>query len=247
MVAKTASPSQSLRATSLDTPAESLCLFPSGSSKSPRMDSHCLTWIMCPSLFQPLEFRASSWSQRGGWPPVAHEWDRHPPKQGGWGDARKPRPAPNRRLSCLNHLGPRLCFFSIWCLLSAIWDSVNSQRVVLYQELEHNHPWGYPLCSLPGTPSLKVTTIMTTSPHRYALPVIICHRNDVVWNVYFSVHTFYSIKSLLFFFFKKLLFPQYIFFLLYSMVPQLHIHVHILFSHTIMFHHKWLDIVPSAT
>jgi len=37
------------------------------------------------------------------------------------------------------------------------------------------------------------------------------------------------------------------FFLLYSMVTQLHIHVHILFSHTIMLHHKWLDIVPSAT
>ena len=32
-----------------------------------------------------------------------------------------------------------------------------------------------------------------------------------------------------------------------SMVTQLHIHVHILFSHIIMFHHKWLDIVPGAT
>ena len=47
-------------------------------------------------------------------------------------------------------------------------------------------------------------------------------------------------------FFK--LFPQYnFFFLLYSMVTQLHIHVYILFSHIIMLHHKWLDIVPSAT
>ena len=36
-------------------------------------------------------------------------------------------------------------------------------------------------------------------------------------------------------------------FLLYSMVTQLHIHVHILFSHMIMLHHKWLDRVPSAT
>ena len=36
-------------------------------------------------------------------------------------------------------------------------------------------------------------------------------------------------------------------FLLYSMVTQLHIHVHILFSHIIMLHHKWPDIVPSAT
>lgn len=31
------------------------------------------------------------------------------------------------------------------------------------------------------------------------------------------------------------------------MVIQLHIHVHILFSHIIMLHCKWLDIVPSAT
>ena len=36
----------------------------------------------------------------------------------------------------------------------------------------------------------------------------------------------------------KLLFPQYIFFLLCSMVIQLHIHVYILFPHIIMLHHK---------
>ena len=36
-------------------------------------------------------------------------------------------------------------------------------------------------------------------------------------------------------------------FVLYSKVTQLHIHVHILFSHIIMLHHKWLDIVPRAT
>ena len=35
-------------------------------------------------------------------------------------------------------------------------------------------------------------------------------------------------------------FPNTIFFLLYSMVTQLHIHVHILFLHIIMLHHKWL-------
>ena len=34
---------------------------------------------------------------------------------------------------------------------------------------------------------------------------------------------------------------------MYSMVTQLHIHVYVLFSHIIMLHHKWLDIVPSAT
>ena len=31
------------------------------------------------------------------------------------------------------------------------------------------------------------------------------------------------------------------------MVTQLHMHVHILFLHIIMLHHKWLGIVPSAT
>ena len=45
-----------------------------------------------------------------------------------------------------------------------------------------------------------------------------------------------------------LLLPQYkFFFLLYSMVTQLHMHVYILFSHIIMLHPKWLDRVPSAT
>ena len=42
-------------------------------------------------------------------------------------------------------------------------------------------------------------------------------------------------------------FPNAIFFLLYSMVTQLHIHVYILFSLIIMLHHKWLDIVLTAT
>ena len=37
-----------------------------------------------------------------------------------------------------------------------------------------------------------------------------------------------------------------LFFLLYSMVTQLYIHAYILFSHIIMLHHKWLDIVSSA-
>ena len=35
-------------------------------------------------------------------------------------------------------------------------------------------------------------------------------------------------------------------FLLHSEVTQLHIHVYILFSHIVMLHHKWPDIVPSA-
>ena len=41
-----------------------------------------------------------------------------------------------------------------------------------------------------------------------------------------------------FIWFFLLLFPQYNFFLLYCMVTQLHIHVHIRFSHIIMLHHK---------
>ena len=31
------------------------------------------------------------------------------------------------------------------------------------------------------------------------------------------------------------------------MLTQLHIPVHIQFLHIIMLHHKWLDVVPSAT
>ena len=42
-------------------------------------------------------------------------------------------------------------------------------------------------------------------------------------------------------------FPNTIFFILYSMVTQLYVHVHILFLHITMLHRKWLDIVPSAT
>ena len=40
---------------------------------------------------------------------------------------------------------------------------------------------------------------------------------------------------------------QFFFFLLYGMVTQLHMHVYILFSPIITLHHKWLDIVLSAT
>ena len=58
--------------------------------------------------------------------------------------------------------------------------------------------------------------------------------------------TFFSFfKIFIYLFFNY--FPNTIFFLLYSVVTQLHIHVHILFSPIIMLHHKWLDIVPSAT
>ena len=64
-----------------------------------------------------------------------------------------------------------------------------------------------------------------------------------------------QLNSICMFFFYFLFFsffffcysPNAIFCLLYIMVTQLHIHVHILFSHIIMLHHKWLDIVPRAT
>ena len=46
----------------------------------------------------------------------------------------------------------------------------------------------------------------------------------------------------------EFLFPQYsFFFLLHSMVTQVRIHVHTLFSHRSMLHHQWLGRVPSAT
>jgi len=47
-------------------------------------------------------------------------------------------------------------------------------------------------------------------------------------------------------FFFNYYFPNTIFFLLYSMVTQLHINVHILFLHIITLHHKWLDIIVSS-
>ena len=53
--------------------------------------------------------------------------------------------------------------------------------------------------------------------------------------------------AFLFIYFLLLLFPQDSFFLLYSIVTQLHIHIYILFSPIIMLHHKQLDIVLSAT
>ena len=48
--------------------------------------------------------------------------------------------------------------------------------------------------------------------------------------------------------FFLLYFPNtLLFFLLYSTVTQIHIHVYILFSPMTMLHHQRLDIIPSAT
>ena len=73
----------------------------------------------------------------------------------------------------------------------------------------------------------------------------------------FLLHSTVTQLCILFFiFFSMMIFhwiffivisPIRFFFLLYSLVTQLHIHVHILFSHMIMLHHKWLDVVLSAT
>lgn len=56
MVAKMDTSSPSLCSIGLETSAESMCLLLSGSSKSPRMDSHGLTWTMCLSFNQPLNY-----------------------------------------------------------------------------------------------------------------------------------------------------------------------------------------------
>ena len=53
----------------------------------------------------------------------------------------------------------------------------------------------------------------------------------------FYIYLILTCTALIFFSFS-FLFPQYIFFLLYSMVMQLHIHVYILFSHIIILHRK---------
>ena len=63
---------------------------------------------------------------------------------------------------------------------------------------------------------------------------------------------FFLFKGILFYlFFIFYVFNCYVlhttfFFLLYSMVSRLHIHVYMLFSHIIMLHPKWRDIVPRA-
>lgn len=50
----------------------------------------------------------------------------------------------------------------------------------------------------------------------------------------------------IFIYFFTLFFPPYMFFLPYSVVTQLHRHVHALFSHMVLLHPKWLDLVPRA-
>ena len=51
------------------------------------------------------------------------------------------------------------------------------------------------------------------------------------------IKTYFLLYFFIIIFFNSY-FPNTIFFLLYSMVTQLHIHVHILFLHIVMLHHK---------
>ena len=46
------------------------------------------------------------------------------------------------------------------------------------------------------------------------------------------------LETIYYYYYFNSYFPNIIFFLLYSMVTQLHIHVYILFSHIIRLHHK---------
>ena len=68
-----------------------------------------------------------------------------------------------------------------------------------------------------------------------------CHQNQNT-ELFFFFFWLCVVFIYLFFYFPNTLF----FFLLYSMVTQLHIHACILFSHIIILHHEWLDIVPIA-
>ena len=58
--------------------------------------------------------------------------------------------------------------------------------------------------------------------------------------------SFFSLSFFIIINFLSFISPTH-FFPLYSIVTQLHIQVYILFSPNIMLHHKWLDIVLSAT
>jgi len=66
----------------------------------------------------------------------------------------------------------------------------------------------------------------------------------------FILYYFFSISIFFFndFYFFSIMpgLQCFVSFLLYSIVTQLHTHVCIIFSHIIMLHHKWPDIVPSA-
>ena len=60
-------------------------------------------------------------------------------------------------------------------------------------------------------------------------------RQLTLLNLNLNIYYFFNFLLLLFF---NSYFPNTIFFLLYSVVTQLHIHIYILFSHIIMLHRK---------
>ena len=71
--------------------------------------------------------------------------------------------------------------------------------------------------------------------------------NYLLWNLIYASSMLRAFCTLSLSLFFNCYFPNTVFFQLYSMVTQLHIHIYILFSHIIMLHQKWLDIVPCAT
>ena len=76
--------------------------------------------------------------------------------------------------------------------------------------------------------------------HNICIYIYNFYRNETFFDIWYR-----EIIGFIYFIFNCY-FPNMVFFLLYSMVTQFHIHVYILFSHIIMLHQKLLDIVPSA-
>ena len=81
---------------------------------------------------------------------------------------------------------------------------------------------------------------------RFSLYIIFFCNFNFLLVIIIPIILFYNSKMLQMHYMSFILFfvisPIQLFFLLYTMVTQLHIHVHILFSHIITLHHKWLDI-----
>ena len=73
----------------------------------------------------------------------------------------------------------------------------------------------------------------------------ICYFKNILLNIKYIVLYYYII---FFVFSNEFYFFHYSWFSLFCQfsTAQSHIHVYILFSHIIMLHHKWSDIVPSA-
>ena len=127
-----------------------------------------------------------------------------------------------------------------------LWDYISILHVAVLWESKNLFTW--PMNNKMIYISVGREAYYLGLPFRPNVPLRQWHR------VYWRLHRAGCVKSFLSFFFFLIHYyfliaisPIQFFFLPYSMVTQSHIHVHILFSHIIMLHHKWLDIVPSAT